>query len=42
MKKPKVAFFDLSCCEGCQLQVANFGEALLDILGSWTSSSFEK
>lgn len=33
MKKPKVAFFDLSCCEGCQLQVANFGEALLDILG---------
>jgi len=33
MKKPKVAFFDFSCCEGCQLQVANFGEALLDILG---------
>ncbi len=33
MSKPKVAFFDFSCCEGCQLQVANFGEALLDILG---------
>lgn len=33
MRKPKVAFFDFSCCEGCQLQVANFGEALLDILG---------
>jgi coenzyme F420-reducing hydrogenase gamma subunit len=33
MKKPKVAFFDFACCEGCQLQVANFGEALLDILG---------
>ncbi|MBN2483376.1 MAG: cytochrome B [Candidatus Omnitrophica bacterium] len=32
MKKPKVAFFDFSCCEGCQLQVANFGEGLLDIL----------
>lgn len=32
MKKPKVAFFDFACCEGCQLQVANFGEALLDIL----------
>lgn len=30
--KPRVAFFDFSCCEGCQLQVANFGEALLDIL----------
>ena len=33
MGRPKVAFFDLACCEGCQLQVANLGEALLDILG---------
>ena len=33
MVKPKVAFFDFACCEGCQLQVANLGEALLDILG---------
>lgn len=33
MGRPKVAFFDLSCCEGCQLQVANLGEALLDVLG---------
>ncbi|MCE5194958.1 MAG: hypothetical protein LLF28_05815 [Nitrospiraceae bacterium] len=33
MKKPKVAFFDFACCEGCQLQVANIGEALLDVLG---------
>jgi coenzyme F420-reducing hydrogenase gamma subunit len=32
MKKVKVAFFDFTCCEGCQLQVANLGEALLDIL----------
>ncbi len=32
MRRPKTAFFDLSCCEGCQLQVANFGESLLDIL----------
>lgn len=32
MTKPKVAFFDFTCCEGCQLQIANFGEALLDIL----------
>ena len=31
--KPKVAFFDFACCEGCQLQVANMGEELLDILG---------
>ena len=32
MKKPKIAFFDFACCEGCQLQVANIGEALLDLL----------
>lgn len=34
MKKPKVAFFDFACCEGCQLQVANLGETLLDLLGA--------
>lgn len=33
MSKPKVGFFDFACCEGCQLQVANIGEALLDVLG---------
>jgi len=33
MKNPKVAFFDFACCEGCQLQVANMGEAALDVLG---------
>ena len=32
MKKPKVVFFDFACCEGCQLQVANMGEAVLDVL----------
>ncbi len=32
MKKPTVAFFDFTCCEGCQLQMANFGETLLEIL----------
>ena len=31
--KPKVAFFDLSDCEGCQLQFANMGETLLDVMG---------
>lgn len=34
MAKPKVAFFDFACCEGCQLQVANMGELLLDVLGA--------
>jgi sulfhydrogenase subunit delta len=32
MKKPTVAFFDFACCEGCQLQIANMGEDLLDVL----------
>lgn len=32
MSKPKIAFFDFACCEGCQLQIANFGEMLLEIL----------
>ena len=32
MKKKRVAFFDFTCCEGCQLQVANMGELLLDVL----------
>lgn len=32
MSRPTVAFFDLASCEGCQLQVANFGDELLTIL----------
>ena len=32
MPKPKVAIFDFACCEGCQLQVVNMEEALLDLL----------
>lgn len=30
--KPRVAFFDFSCCEGCQLQIANFEEEILDLI----------
>jgi coenzyme F420-reducing hydrogenase gamma subunit len=30
--KPKVAFFDFTDCEGCQLQFANMGSTLLDII----------
>ena len=30
--KPRVAFFDFSCCEGCQLQIANLENELLDVL----------
>lgn len=34
MKKPKVGIFDFACCEGCQLQIANMGEDVLNVLGS--------
>lgn len=30
--KPKIAFFDFTCCEGCQLQIANKEETLMDFL----------
>jgi coenzyme F420-reducing hydrogenase gamma subunit len=30
--KPRIAFFDFASCEGCQLQVANLEETLLDVL----------
>jgi coenzyme F420-reducing hydrogenase gamma subunit len=32
MTKPRVAFFDFSSCEGCQLQVVNLEESILDVL----------
>jgi len=33
MSKPRVAFFDFACCEGCQLQIVNLEEELVDLLG---------
>lgn len=30
--KPRVAFFDFTDCEGCQLQFANMGQTLLDLI----------
>lgn len=33
MSKPRVAIFDFACCEGCQLQIVNLEEELLDLLG---------
>ena len=26
MAKPKVAFFDFACCEGCQIELTNYGD----------------
>ncbi len=30
--KPRIAFFDFACCEGCQLAVLEMDEKLLDLL----------
>jgi sulfhydrogenase subunit delta len=32
MNKPRVAIFDFACCEGCQLQIVNMEEEILDLL----------
>jgi sulfhydrogenase subunit delta len=32
MSKPRVAIFDFACCEGCQLQLVNLEEELLNVL----------
>ena len=33
MSKPSVAFFDFTCCEGCQIEFTNFGDkAFLELL----------
>jgi len=33
VKKPTVAFFDFACCEGCQIELTNYGDdAFLELL----------
>lgn len=32
MSKPKLAVFDFACCEGCQLQIINLEEEILDLI----------
>ena len=34
MSKPRVAIFDFACCEGCQLQIVNLEEGILDLIGA--------
>ena len=34
MSKPRVAIFDFSCCEGCQLQIVNLEEELLNLISA--------
>jgi sulfhydrogenase subunit delta len=47
MSKPKIAIFDFACCEGCQLQIVNLEEGILDLLGvadvvEWREGMSEK
>ena len=47
MSKPKVAIFDFACCEGCQLQIVNLEEEILDLIGAvdvveWREAMGEK
>lgn len=47
MSKPKLAIFDLACCEGCQLQIVNLEETILDLLDvvepvEWREAMSEK
>ena len=39
--KPKLAFFSLACCEGCQLQVLSLEDELLAILEAKTAGIAE-
>ena len=32
MSKPRVAIFDFACCEGCQLQIVNLEEEILELI----------
>lgn len=34
MSRPRVAVFDFACCEGCQLQLVNLEEEILDLVGA--------
>src|SRR6056297_2941281 len=34
MSKPRVAIFDFACCEGCQLQIVNLEEEILNLIGA--------
>ncbi|MGA1869642.1 MAG: NADH:ubiquinone oxidoreductase [bacterium] len=39
---PKVAFFDFTCCEGCQLQITNKEDTLIDFLSLIEVANFRE
>ena len=42
LQRPRVAFFELSSCEGCQLQIVNNESGLLDFLSLVTVADFRE
>jgi len=47
MSKPRVAIFDFACCEGCQLQIVDLEEEILDLINlvepvTWREAMSEK
>jgi sulfhydrogenase subunit delta len=40
--KPKIAFFSFTCCEGCQLQVLNLEDEILDLVGQVEITQFRE
>jgi len=47
MDKPRVAIFDFACCEGCQLQIVDLEEEILDLISivqpvEWREAMSEK
>ena len=40
--KPKVAVFDFASCEGCELQIANLEEQIVDLIGAVDIVSFRE
>jgi coenzyme F420-reducing hydrogenase gamma subunit len=41
-RKPRIAFFDFASCEGCQLQIANLEERVLDLVDRVEIVSFRE
>jgi len=39
-QKPRVAVFDFADCEGCELQIANLEEEILDLIALLMLSHF--
>ena len=40
--KPKIAVFDFASCEGCELQIANFEEQVIDLVHAVDIVSFRE